>query len=186
METTPVTAKHYTVDDYLSLPDDGQHFQLVEGELLVNPAPILRHQDASRNLLVALHLFVTENRLGIMYDAPVGVRLAQDTVLEPDLVFVSADRRKILGEKLIEGAPDLVVEIISPSTRKLDQVRKREIYGRHNVLEYWIVDPEVERVEIYVLEGATLVLKEVVEKGELRSLAVLLGFAMPLADVFAH
>lgn len=186
MGSTKMQSRRGTLADFLALPDDGRQVEFVEGEIIVNPTPSLDHQDASQNLFVALREFVKQHRLGAVYYAPVGVRLAPDLVLEPDLLFVKESRRSILDARWVNGAPDLIIEIASPSTRTYDAVKKRALYGKHGVREFWIVDPELKRVETYTLNGSVLELREVIETGMVRSQVALPGFEMAVASVFAR
>jgi len=183
MSLSPTGARH-TVADYLNLPDAGERVQLIAGEYVVNPSPSSSHQNAAMSLALSLAAH-QRPRGGYVAFAPLDVVLGDDTVVQPDLLVVVAARRSIVTAERVIGAPDLVVEILSPSTRKLDSVTKRDLYGKHGVREYWLVDPEAERVEVYVLAADRLELRELVDRGELRSREVLEGFAMPVADVFA-
>ncbi len=142
-----------TYDDYLALPNDGKRYEILEGELTVTPAPSTKHQTASGNLFVLLSQYIKERDLGKLFHAPIDLMLESTSVLQPDLLFVSQARRHIITDRAIEGAPDLVVEILSPTTSRTDRVTKAQIYARHSVPVYWIVDPEREAIEIYLLEA---------------------------------
>ena len=125
-------------------------------------------------------------RLGSVWHAPYDVILAEDVVVQPDILFVGKPRVEIVLKRGIFGPPDLVIEILSESDPERDTVRKLAIYGRHGVPEYWIVDPERDRIEVFVLEGGALVRRAVHESGELRSLVALPGFAAPLDEIFSR
>jgi Uma2 family endonuclease len=142
-----------TYEDYLDLPDDGKHYEILDGELSVTATPVIRHQRVSRNLGFLLHAHVQGGGLGEILKAPVTVMLAETTVVEPDLVFVSTARSGIIGERAIEGPPDLVIEILSPSTARRDRVIKMKLYARYGVDHYWIVDPEARILEIFERRG---------------------------------
>jgi Uma2 family endonuclease len=142
-----------TYEDYVLLPNDGNRYEILEGELTVTPAPSTKHQTASVNLLVLLSQYIKERDLGKLFHAPIDLILESTSVLQPDLLFVSQARRHIITERAVEGAPDLVVEILSPTTSRTDRVTKAQIYARHGVPVYWIVDPEREAIEIYLLEA---------------------------------
>jgi len=142
-----------TYEDYVLLPNDRNRYEILEGELSVTPAPGTKHQTVSGNLFKALARHVDERHLGSLFYASVDLILEPTSVLQPDLLFVSSARRSIITERAVEGAPDLVVEIVSPTTSRNDRVTKAQIYARHAVPAYWIVDPEQESVEIYLLEG---------------------------------
>jgi len=139
-----------TVEDYLAMPEGGPRYQLVEGELIpMAPAPNRRHQRTSANLFSKLDQHVRGSRCGTLYFAPFDVVFDDFNVLQPDLIYISKARSSILTDAGATGAPDLVVEILSPSTAKLDLHRKRAIYARHGVDEMWVVDPEAEEVRVY-------------------------------------
>lgn len=183
MSLSPAGARH-TVADYLNLPDAGERVQLIAGEYVVNPAPVARHQVIAGNVYSALRNHARQRGDFVAF-APLDVVLGADNVLQPDVLVVSAERRSIVTAERVIGAPDLVVEVLSPSTRRLDTTTKRELYGKHGMLELWLVDPELERVEVYQLVEERLEFRVLVESGSLRSIAAIEGFTMPLADVFA-
>ena len=140
-----------TYEDYAALPNDGKRYEILEGVLAVTPAPSTRHQTASGNLFFLLTQHIREKDLGKLFHAPIDLILESTAVLQPDLLFVSKARQNIITDRAIEGAPDLVIEILSPTTRRRDRVTKAQIYARHQVPAYWIVDPERETVDVYIL-----------------------------------
>lgn len=140
-----------TVEDYRELPETGPRYQLIEGDLEMAPAPNRYHQDISRNLEYILLDYLEENPIGKLYDAPFDVYLDRHNVFQPDILFVSNARRSILTDAGAEGAPDFVVEILSPSTTDLDRISKHRVYARSGVQELWIIDPERKHIEIYLL-----------------------------------
>jgi Uma2 family endonuclease len=142
-----------TYEDYVLLPNDGKRYEILEGELSVTPAPSTKHQTASVNLVALLSRHINERDLGKLFHAPIDLILETSSVLQPDLLFVSKARQRIITERAIEGAPDLVIEILSPTTTRTDRVTKAHIYARHGVPAYWIVDPEQQNIEIYLLEA---------------------------------
>ena len=147
-------AKKLTWDDYLLFPDDGKRHELIDGVHYVTASPVLRHQAILGNLHLLLGPLVRERELGQVYFAPLDVILSDVDVVEPDLLFVRSERAEII-EQWVRGAPDLVVEILSPSTRRRDERLKRDLYERRGVDEYWIVDPEAETVKVYhLVDGA--------------------------------
>ena len=115
------------------------------------PAPNRYHQDISRNLEYILLEYLEENPIGKLYDAPFDVYLDEHNVFQPDIIFVSKERLSILTKVGAEGAPDFVVEILSPKTAKLDRISKHRVYARCGVQELWIIDPELKRIEVYLL-----------------------------------
>jgi Uma2 family endonuclease len=142
-----------TYEDYVLLPNDRNRYEILEGELTVTPAPSTKHQTASGNLFVLLAHYSKQRDLGKLFHAPIDLILESTSVLQPDLLFVSKTRQNIITERAIEGAPDLVIEILSPATSRIDRITKAQIYARHRVPAYWIVDPDLEVVEIYLLEA---------------------------------
>lgn len=142
-----------TYEDYVELPDDGRRYEILDGELEVSPAPAPQHQAVSRNLLWLLHGHVRDRELGSVYCAPIDVILAQTSIVQPDLVFVAIGRTSLVTARAIEGPPDLMVEIISPSSTRRDRVAKAALYARFGVPHYWLLDPEPRTFEVYGLEG---------------------------------
>ncbi len=144
-----------TYKDYEALPADGRRYELHDGELSVTPAPSPRHQEISGNLNEILRGHVKTRGLGKVFYSPIDCILSDITVVQPDLVYLDPSRLALLSNRGIEGPPTLVVEILSPSTTEIDRSTKRQVYARHGVPYYWIVDPEARVVEAYVLsEGA--------------------------------
>src|SRR3972149_4558938 len=143
-----------TYSDYAALPDDGRRCELHRGELSVTPAPGTRHQEAIVHLIGLLHEHVRSRGLGNVFVAPTDCILSNVTVVQPDVFYIAADRLTISSERGIEGAPTLVVEVLSPSTARLDRGRKTQLYAEHGVPYYWIVDPESRSIEAYALAGA--------------------------------
>ncbi len=142
-----------TYEEFRQLPDDGKRYELIHGRVHLSPAPSTRHQFVSRNLHMSLGPFVEKNHLGELLAAPLDVRLSEDTALQPDLVFVSSQRTEIILENFIAGAPDLVVEILSPSTAAHDRATKLNLYAEAGVPEVWLMDPLARTVEVLKLHG---------------------------------
>lgn len=146
-------ARPLTYDDLRQLPDDRNRYELLGGELIVSPSPHRAHQRVSYRLTQLIGDHVDAQQLGEVYAAPVDVRLSPHSVVQPDLLFIRRDRLAIYGPTgPVEGAPDLVVEIVSPASRVMDRVRKAALYADSGVPEYWIVDPEPRTVELLVLD----------------------------------
>lgn len=141
-----------TYEDYASLPQDGRRYEVFDGELAVTPAPSPKHQIVSRNLEWILHGHVRKRGLGSVLYAPIDVILSTSTIVQPDLLFIRAGREALVTERGIEGGPDLIVEILSPSSARQDRVVKAALYARHGVGHYWIVDPEARTMELYEIE----------------------------------
>lgn len=178
----PGSRRGLTYADYAALPDDGTRYQLVEGELIVNPSPTRWHQVVLSWLIETLRAHARQADLGTVYPAPLDVILEDCTVFQPDVLFVSHARKHVLRTANIVGAPDLCVEILSPSTASLDRVRKRELYARHGVLHYWIIDVDARSIEEYVLEGAALTLRSQTGESETFRPAAFPGLELHLRD----
>ena len=142
-----------TYQDYLELPDDGKQYQIIEGALYVTPAPGRPHQGTSGNLYSILRAHILGEALGEFYFAPFDVILDEFTIVQPDLLFIDHERLDMLTDRGMEGPPTLVVEILSPSSNRIDRVRKLGIYAKHGVPNYWIVDPLTRYIEAYELTG---------------------------------
>jgi len=140
-----------TYRDYAALPDDGRRYELHQGELSVTTAPGTRHQGTVIALASRLYDHVTSRGLGKVFVAPTDYILSDQTVVQPDILFVAADRLAIVSERAIEGAPTLVVEVLSPSTARLDRERKLMLYAEHSIPFYWIVDPTSRTIEAFQL-----------------------------------
>ena len=139
-----------TWQDVRQLPDDGKRYEAIGGELYVTPAPSVRHQRISVRLERALDGLLVQRGLGEVFHAPLGVEFpATGEGVQPDILFVSNERKGIIADAWLTGAPDLVIEILSASTAERDRGIKRDLYERHGVAEYWIVDPEGEAVEVW-------------------------------------
>lgn len=162
-----ITTRRLTVDDLDAIPEEhpGDRHELIDGELVVTPVPIIKHQIASGNVSYAISHHARDRKLGWVFHPQTGIRMSDDTLLIPDLIFVSRERSGILGEKTMDGPPDLVVEVLSPGTRRRDLGIKRELYARFGVREYWIVDPERETVTVFVLAGDAYELLPPTEEG---------------------
>ena len=143
-----------TYQDYAALPDDGRRYEIHDGELSVTPAPGRTHQAIVGRLFALLLEHVTTRALGEVYVAPFDTILSSTTIVQPDIVFVATDRLTVLAEHGVEGAPTLVVEVISPSTIRIDRTTKLSLYARHGVPHCWIVDPGARTIEAFALEDA--------------------------------
>jgi Uma2 family endonuclease len=179
-----VEASHpLTYDDLLATPDDGQRYEIIGGELFVSPSPGIPHQRVALHMAVEIEAFIRRKDLGEVFVAPVDVKLTEHDIVVPDLVFVSRERASIIRDRAIEGAPDLLVEILSPSSKGRDRVRKSALYATSGVREYWIVDPDRSTVETYRLnEGRYQRIAG--PEGVVRS-EVLAGFEIETARFFA-
>ena len=177
------TKAQTTYEDYLKLPDDLQQ-ELVEGELQMVAAPIPRHQRISREIAFALLQYVKAKKLGEVFYAPCDVVLGEHNVFQPDILFIARERLAIIQEKNIQGAPDLVMEILSESTAHKDLVSKRYVYAQFGVKEYWVVDPIAKIVVIWTLQGNKLVLYQEFGGEETLVSPWLSGFSLNLPEIF--
>jgi Uma2 family endonuclease len=144
-----------TYEDYLELPDDGKQYQIIDGILYVTPAPGRPHQGTSGNLYSILRPHILGGSLGELYFAPFDVILDESTIVQPDILFIDHERIHMLTDRGMEGAPTLAIEILSPSSNRIDRVRKLSIYAQHGIPHYWIVDPQTRYIEAYELVGGT-------------------------------
>ena len=181
----PTPNLRMTASEYFAMPEGPPYFQLVRGELLLSPSPVLRHQMVLLKILRIIANFLEDNPLGEVLIAPSDVQLGNGDVYQPDLYYVSRARLGILDQQGAKGAPDLVVEILSPSTAKLDRQTKREGYERAEVREIWFVDLWYDHIEVHLFpteSGAASVLtlerEEVLTTSLLPGLAILVGDAL--------
>jgi Uma2 family endonuclease len=178
------TTSHWTYEDYVRLAVDDEPFEFIDGRRLVSSVPNAWHQFASQHLGSMLGTYLREKQPGLLLHPPFDTIFAEDTMLQPDIAVLLAEHRDRLQKAGLFGAPDFAIEILSPSTASRDRREKLAVYARYGVREYWLVDPERARIEIFVLEAGLLVKKAAHDSGEARSLAVLPGFSAPLAEVF--
>ena len=176
--------KPFTYQDYLNLPQDGSQYQLIEGELIMTPAPKIIHQEVSKALFLKLVDFVEKHQNGKIFYAPCDVYFDEHNVVQPDILFISSKNLNIITEDNIKGAPDLIIEILSPSSAYYDLITKKELYQKFGVKEYWIVDPMRRWMELYHLQKGQFKLTQHLEKtGRLKS-NILKGFTLILQDIF--
>lgn len=176
----------FTYEDFLLFPDDGTRHELIDGDHFVTPAPTTRHQRISLRLSTAIKVFLKDNPAGELFVAPCDVVLSDVDVVEPDLLFVASSRQSIITERNIQGPPDLVVEILSDSTRKTDETIKRKLYERYGVTEYWIIDPDLETIKIHRKGQDGYALPETLarEHDDQVTTPLLSGFQVSLVELF--
>jgi Uma2 family endonuclease len=145
--SAPLITRH----DYQDMPEGSPYFQVIEGDLIMSPSPNTSHQIIARRIVVLIDTFLEKHPLGEVFMAPLDVFLGDVNVYQPDVFFVSERRRSIITEHGIEGAPDLVVETLSPATARYDKGSKRKIYARFGVKEFWLVDPDTRTIQVYLL-----------------------------------
>jgi Uma2 family endonuclease len=176
-----------TYDDFVLFPDDGQRHELIDGEHYVTPSPNLKHQKVSGNLHLVIGTWLERHAIGQIFYAPFDVIFSKFDVVEPDLLYMSNERAsKVLTSANVQGVPELVIEIGSPSTRKRDETIKRQLYERAGVSEYWVVDPEIDVVRVYRRgpSGFERPLELTAEAGESLTTPLLPGLTLSLARIF--
>jgi len=173
----------WTEGDYFALPDTNRIVELSEGRLIVPPHPTRSHQIAVEQFYLRLYHFVSEKGLGEVHIAPLPVRLWPGKIREPDIFFLSKEHADRAGEKVF-GAPDLAVEVLSPATEQTDRGEKFFEYARAGIREYWIIDPEARRIEVYTLRRSVYQLKERYKSGERACSELLSGFEVEVDEIF--
>ena len=185
MATVASDAK-LTYQEYLAIPEDGQRHEILDGEHVMTPSPVTRHQTACGNIFALIWTFLHQNPRGRVFAAPLDVVLSEVDVVQPDLVFVSAARLDVITEINLSGAPDLVVEVLSENTRRRDEVVKRRLYARFAIPEYWLVDAELETVRVLRLAEGSY--REAAflsrETDDVLTTELLAGLRIPLVEIF--
>ncbi len=177
------TKPRKTLEDFRALPSETRA-ELIDGELtLMTAAPIYPHQQASRNLMFLVDSFVRSGPGGVLLAAPMDVYLPGGDVVEPDILWIREERRGIVRDH-VEGAPDLLIEILSPSTADRDRHVKKALYAREGVAEYWIVDTAARTVEVFALAGGRYEPAGYHLEGGSVASGVLPGLRVPVADIF--
>ncbi|MCI5158845.1 MAG: Uma2 family endonuclease [Candidatus Electrothrix sp. AUS1_2] len=171
------------LERFLALPE-GTACQLIAGELIMSPAPIPLHQYIVAHICMKMLQFVEAADLGQVFVAPIDVRLNERNIFQPDILFISKEKASLIGKRMIESPPDLVAEVLSPSSAYHDLRTKFRAYEQAGVQEYWIVDPERKSVEVFVNSAGKFELRQEVEgEGAVRSV-LLQGLSIDLADIF--
>src|SRR5262245_12962608 len=175
-------------DDFVLFPDDGKQHELIDGEHYVTPSPNVRHQQIQGDLFALIWNYLDAHPVGRVYPSPLDVVFSRFDVVEPNIVYVSHERSaKVVTKANLQGAPDLVIEIGSSSTRQRDETIKRQLYERCGVAEYWVVDPDIDVVRAYRTTsegqfGRPIELSR--ETGDVLTTALLPGLDLPLARIF--
>ena len=178
-----IISTKYTHADLLSFPEDGKRREIIDGEMFVTPAPKSPHQFILWNLTGAFWDYLKERPIGRVMISPMDVIFGEFDVLEPDLCLVLNERRDIITD-WVRGAPDLVIEILSPTTAARDRGVKLRTYARFGVKEYWIVDPEARAVEVYLLAQEGYELVRTFQQTDTLTSVLLPEFALPVSAVF--
>lgn len=179
------TQARLTYQDYFDLPESDDRYELIDGELYMAPTPIPEHQIFLFYLTKVIEEFVTKHELGRVIISPQDVILSEDIVLQPDMMFVSNERMHIIRwGQYVQGAPDLVVEVLSPSTSRHDRTLKRERYAKFGVREYWIADITAKTIEVNVLGDGNFTVAGLFGEGEPIESPLLPGLKIDISDVF--
>ena len=178
-----VTKKKFTYEDYAKTPE-GERYELLDGELIMAAAPNMAHQHTQANLGGEFYRFVRDSDLGSVYFSPTDVYLSDTDVVQPDLVFFSKERSHIRTGKNIRGAPDIVVEILSPSTSTYDWGYKKELYAKYGVKEYWLADPYAKQIIVMLLKDGRYEIVAVYREGDTLRSPTLEGLELDLGRIF--
>jgi Uma2 family endonuclease len=173
-----------TFEQFRQLPDDGKRYELVRGEVHLTPSPTTKHQIILGRLYASLDEYLSKNPLGRLLFAPLDVRLSADTALQPDLIYVASAHAAIVQEDYLRGSPDLVVEILSPSTAAHDRATKLPLYAEAGVGEMWIIDPQAKTVEILKLQGNKYLVEAALAGSRALTSTCFPGWELPLPDLF--
>ncbi|WP_426670744.1 Uma2 family endonuclease [Mucilaginibacter sp. McL0603] len=177
--------KKYTVDDYMMM-EEGAPFQLINYDLIMSPSPTPIHQAICIRLSqIILNFLDSTDNGGVAFAAPMDVKFDDGNVLQPDVLYISEQRRSELVKDRIEGAPDLVIEVLSPSNAYYDLRQKKDIYQKYGVKEYIIVDPIALNSELYILQDGVYQLHQKAEKTEQLQSVLLPGLSFDLSKIFA-
>jgi Uma2 family endonuclease len=175
----------WTYEDYLNLPDDGRRYEIIDGVLYVTNAPDIDHQFTVMEIAGEMRQFVRTNGLGYVLAAPFEVHLSERSrPVQPDILFIKGERWPVGGAKFFEGAPDLVVEVLSPSSVRTDQVIKFNAYEQAGIAEYWIANPKARTLQVHTLSGGEYALVGEFAGDEVIRSVVLEGLAIVTSTLF--
>lgn len=187
MATSSHFDRRLTYDDLVGMPDDGLRHEIIDGVHFVTPSPARRHQDLSIRLIVAIGVYLNDHPgAGRLYHAPFDTVFTRWDVVEPDLLFIAADQLNVLTPANVQGAPALVVEILSPGTKARDLDVKKPLYDRGGVREYWIVDPDANMITIHrrAGDGGFPVVQSLPNDASELTTPLLPGFSLSLEELF--
>jgi len=173
----------WTYADYARFPDDGNRYEVIDGEVLVTPAPSPNHQHVLLNLLLAIHAYVEEHHLGVVLP-DVDVLFVTGQFLRPDLVFVPESAREGITNSGVELPPGLMVEVLSPTSARIDRVKKPRRYGDFGVPEYWVADPKARVVWVWRFAQGAREPERVSERIEWRPSADVPPFELEVSEIF--
>lgn len=179
-----VTPKLVTYDDYVALPDDGQRYEIVNGELFVTPATSIRHQEIITKLLVLVGSYVSKHRLGVLLTAPTDVVLSMIDTVQPDVLFVSESRLKLVATNNVVAIPDLIIEVVSPSSAQRDRGEKWKLYQKYELPEHWVVDPDSKTIDFFSYFDNHLNLVETLGSGQQLRSCQIEGLVINVSEVF--
>ena len=183
----PESRTKLTYDDFVLFPDDGMRHELIDGEHYVTPSPNRKHQEIIGRLYLTIGNWLQLHAIGRLYLSPFDVVISPFDVVEPDLLYMSNERAAlVLTDANVQGVPELVIEVGSPSTRKRDETIKRRLYEKSGVSEYWVVDPERDVVRVYcaVEKGFGKPVERSLEAGDVLTTPLLAGLELPLSEIF--
>ena len=181
---TPVAKDiKFTYEDYIHMPED-KRYELIGGEFVMVPSPVTRHQKILLKLSVILHDFILKDKRGTLFVSPYDVVLSDEDVVQPDIILVLKENENIITERNIKGTPDLLVEIVSPSTDYRDRVIKRKLYAKFGVKEYWIVDPDAKTIEVLNFMEEPRETSRIFTIEEVLTDPLLKGLKVPLKEIF--
>jgi len=172
--------------DYEAMPQGPPYFQLIEGRLVMSPSPLTNHQRVVMRLSSVLHHHVQQHQLGEVFVAPLDVFLNDINIYQPDIVYLSKSRLHRLTEQGVEGAPDLCVEVLSPSTERFDRVTKKKIFAQSGVTELWLIDPKAETLSIHSLAAPTEDPAQLFTASETLHPSLFPGLTIDLRQIFAR
>jgi Uma2 family endonuclease len=172
--------------EFDNLPEGPPYYELIRNQIIEMPPPTTFHQSIGGKIHLFIGMYLLKYPIGRLYYAPVNILLDEFNVLQPDLLFVSNERLSIITEKRIEGAPDWVCEILSPSTRKNDLTVKKELYQAHGVKEYWIVDPDIRTVEVLSNKDSVFVSYGVVQGNIAVASSIFTGLNLTAEAIFSR
>jgi Uma2 family endonuclease len=184
MQPATIETVRLTAGDYRALPAERGRCQLIDGELLMDPAPNSYHQEIVWNLSQVLGSYLREHPIGRVYLAPYDVYLSEHDVVQPDLLFLTSARQNLRQEDGLHGAPDLVIEVLSVATSQLDKKRKRAIYARTGVQEMWLVDPVLQQIHRYDFARNQTKAVQLVEDDEAFTTPLLPGLNISASEIF--